>query len=151
MDTGKSAIDCIKSQSGIEKLARQKLAAAKCLLENEHYDDAYYLAGYSIELYLKAMICKTLRVDDFYLFEKVERKEIGRAYKSHNYNDLFILSGIQCKFDTARIEEDGFEDNWEIVSVWNEGTRYECDKDPDTVKKFVNASEIICSWIQKHL
>jgi hypothetical protein len=68
MDTDKSVIDCMKSQSGIEKLARQKLAAAKCLLENEHYDDAYYLAGYSIELYLKAVICKTLGVDSFYSF-----------------------------------------------------------------------------------
>ena len=68
MDTGKSAIDCMKTSSGIKKLAKQKLAAARCLLENEHYDDAYYLAGYSIELFLKAVICKTLGVDDFFEF-----------------------------------------------------------------------------------
>jgi hypothetical protein len=151
MVDGKLPVDCTKSRSGIEKLAKQKLAAAQCLLESGHYDDAYYLAGYSIELYLKAVICKTLRVDNFYSFEKLDKKEIAKAYKSHNYNDLFVLSGIQTEFEAAITEEPDFKDNWDFVNVWNEGTRYECDKDPDTARKFVNSSEIICSWIQKHL
>jgi hypothetical protein len=149
MDMGKLSVDCTKSRSGIEKLAKQKLAAAKCLLDNGHYDDAYYLAGYSIELYLKAMICKTLGIHNFYSFEEMKRKEIVRAYKSHNYEDLFVLSGIQSEFDAAIIEEPGFIKNWSLVNVWNEGTRYLCNKDPDSVIKFINSSEFICTWIQK--
>jgi hypothetical protein len=151
MAKDKPQVGCIKSQAGIEKLAKRRLAAAKCLVENEYYDDAFYLAGYGIELYLKAVICKTLGVDNFYSFENLKKKEIARAFKSHDYNDLFLLSGIQSEFDSAKIEEPGFKENWEVVNVWNESTRYECDQNPDKVKKFVNASQIICSWIQKHL
>jgi hypothetical protein len=108
------------------------------------------LAGYSIELYLKAVICKTLGVDEFFLFDKMSKKENYRPFKNHNYEDLLLLSGILPAFEVAEKEAD-FAKNWASVENWNESSRYTSDQDPIVVKDFVNSSEIICSWIQKHL
>jgi hypothetical protein len=149
MDNGKLPVGAMKSQSEIKKLAKQKLEAAKCLLENEHYDDAFYLAGYSVELYLKAMICKTLGVDSFFSFDKIS-KEHYRPFKIHDYEVLLVFSGIYSAFQTAMSEPE-FAKTWDVVEKWNENWRYASDLDKGRVKLFVNASEIICSWIQKLL
>lgn len=52
----------MQSQSNIEVLAYAKLEDAQILLLNERFDSAYYLAGYAIELLLKARVCKTLGI-----------------------------------------------------------------------------------------
>jgi hypothetical protein len=140
----------MKCQADIEKLAKQKLAAARCLLDAGLFDDAYYIAGYSIELYLKAMICKTLGVDNFFNFDKTVKKDLYRAYKNHNYADLLLLSGIYNEYETA-IKETDFKSKWSVVDEWSENSRYVCDKKADEVRNFLNLAEEICVWIQKHL
>ena len=128
----------MKCQSDIKRIAEQKMAAARCLMAGGLWDDAYYLAGYGIELYLKAMICKTLKVDDFFAFDKKDiKKEIYKPYKNHNYLDLLLLSGIFQEFEIALVDTRFFA-KWSIVSKWDEGSRYLCDQSPDAVKEFVN-------------
>ena len=145
-----SPVGLMKSQMDIEKLAQQKLAAARALLDNGHLDDAYYLAGYSIELYLKASICKTLGADDFFMFDKLSSKENYRAFRNHNYKDLLVFSGLQPAFEVA-VQEPDFAVNWTTVKKWNVKYRYVLGQYPGTVKDFLNSSQIICTWIQKHL
>jgi hypothetical protein len=139
----------MKSQSEIEKLAEQKLTSAYCLLDNGRYDDAFYLAGYATELYFKAMVCKTLQVDDFFTFDKVS-KEIYRPYKNHNYEQLVLLSGLQAEFDAAS-EDASFIKKWTVVKKWTEQSRYLCGQEPDMVKEFVHSTNEFCIWIKKHL
>jgi len=142
-----AALD-MKSQSHIEKLAEQKLASAYCLLDKGQYNDAYYLAGYAVELYLKAMVCKTLRVDDFFNFDKAP-KEIYRPYKNHNYKNLVLLSGMQTEFSAAS-KDANFIKNWTVVNKWTEQSRYKGDQDPEAVKEFVHSTKEFCIWIKKH-
>ncbi len=94
----------MQTQSDIEALAYAKLGDAECLLDNDRFDSAYYLAGYAIELLLKARVCKTLGIPDFFDFDNAERKRlknesvITKPYKVHDYIQLFILSGIYTRF-----------------------------------------------------
>ena len=53
------------TRSELKKLANIRLAEAKSLLENGYYDGASYLAGYALEMALKARICKILEIDKF--------------------------------------------------------------------------------------
>lgn len=138
----------MKCRADIEKLAAQKLSAAHLLMQNDMYDDAYYLAGYAIELYLKALVCKTLRIDDFFTFNK-GAKEMYRPFKTHGYFELLILSGIYPEYMAAYGEPD-FVAKWSIISGWTEESRYKCDKGAKDVKEFVTLAEEFCKWIQKH-
>ncbi len=47
-----------------QRLAKIRIKEAEALLDNGHYNGAYYLAGYAVECALKACIAKqTLRYD----------------------------------------------------------------------------------------
>ena len=52
-------------RTDLRKLARTRLGDAQKLFESKRYDGAIYLAGYAIELALKARICQTLEWPGF--------------------------------------------------------------------------------------
>ena len=54
----------IVTRSEFQELAEQRLVEAKALLDQGQWDGAYYLAGYAVELALKACIIKTLMATD---------------------------------------------------------------------------------------
>ena len=74
----------------ILKLATQRLEEAKILYQNGMYDGAFYLAGYSVELTLKAKICERLGIPN--LFDEANTdtnsikgiSEIRKTLKTHN-------------------------------------------------------------------
>lgn len=52
----------MKNATEIWELEERRLAEANVLLQNDFCEGALYLAGYSIELFLKAKICELLRI-----------------------------------------------------------------------------------------
>lgn len=60
----------MNSKANIEALADRKYEEAECLFNPGFFDGAYYMGGYVIELLLKAKVCKTLNINDFFLFFK---------------------------------------------------------------------------------
>ena len=50
----------------IKKLADLRLEEAIILLNNKKSNGAFYLLGYTVELYLKYKICKMLNIDDLF-------------------------------------------------------------------------------------
>lgn len=76
MERDKIFLGFMKSQSEIEALAYAKLQDSEYLLADNRFDSAYYLAGYAIELLLKARVCKTLGIPDFFDFDNIERKRL---------------------------------------------------------------------------
>lgn len=51
------------SRTDFQQLADSRLLEAKTLLANNLFDGAVYLAGYALELALKARICKIIDTD----------------------------------------------------------------------------------------
>lgn len=147
----------MKSQSEIEALAYTKLSDAEYLLAGDRFDSAYYLAGYAIELLLKARVCKTLGIPDFFDFDNTERKKlknesvIMKIYKVHDYVQLLILSGIYTEFNDELEANELFMFHWSSVVKWNESSRYLTGRNSRYVKDFITSVKEVMSWIQKHL
>lgn len=138
----------------IQNLAWQKFNDAEVLLQEGRHDSAYYMAGYTLELLLKARICKTLKIDDFFYFEESEKKvlskEAYRPFRVHDFLQLMILSGIYADFE-IELKEAEFKEHWSTVSKWKEDARYLAGRAGTDVKNFLTSIMIISKWIEKHL
>jgi hypothetical protein len=142
----------MNTQADIELLAEKKLKEAMCLFDGNCMDGAYYMAGYVIELLLKARICKTLNVPDFFMFKPERGKsETFRPFKSHDYDQLLLLSGLYADFNTELQTNPILMAHWSVICVWNEGSRYSTGKSYGEVESFITSIKEISSWIRKHL
>ena len=103
----------------LKKIARTRLKEAKALFEKGLYDGSCYLAGYVVELALKAQICRTLNIDEY-----PDSGEFSRFFKTHNLDHLLKLSGLEKKFYEAKNQNPDLETNWSLVTTWSEQLRY---------------------------
>ena len=99
------------------RIKKARLRDAEVLFRNRRYDGAIYLCGYSVEIALKARICKTLRWASGFPESKKEF-ENRKSYKTHDLEVLLHLSGIEMK-----IKNNYFAD-WSIVATWDPKARY---------------------------
>lgn len=115
----------------IKALALERLGEAEILYQNKKFDGAFYLAGYSAELMLKAKICIRMGVPN--LFDEDDKvlksipgiSEIRKSIKTHNLIVLLILSGLKEKFDADKsTNQHLFKANSLLFSNWNENSRY---------------------------
>lgn len=105
----------------IVKLAETRLKEAKVLFDNQLYDGCIYLAGYSVELMLKAKIAQLLDLDD--LFVNYENR-VTRSFKVHRLQDLAMYAGLHN--DISSGNNGTFDSYWSfIITVWSENLRYE--------------------------
>ncbi len=147
----------MQTQSEIEALAYAKLQDAELLAENSRFDSAYYLAGYAVELLLKARVCKTPGIPDFFDFDNAERKKlknesvITKPFKVHDFEQLFILSGIYREFKNELAINELFKFHWSTIVKWNENSRYLTGGNREYVKDFIISVKEVMLWIQKHL
>ena len=138
----------------IQSLADSRITEAESLYAIGHYDLAFYIAGYAVELYLKARICKLLNIPDFFDFENRKKFEnednITKPYKVHNFTQLLILSGLMS--DHANMLNDiNFNGDWVIIRKWNETLRYNTGKSPKSTREFINSVKNFTVWINQYL
>ena len=135
-------------------LSDNKIREAESLYENGFYDTAYYLAGYAVEMLLKARNCVTINIDNLYDFGKREKffneDNILKPYKVHNFEQLFILSGIYKEYK-LQLNDSEFVLYWSEVSKWKEDVRYEIGKTKKDVNTFINSVKYFSVWIKKYL
>jgi hypothetical protein len=100
----------------LRTIARSRLTDARALLRSRRYDGAVYLCGYSIELALKARICKNLHWQGF----PATSKEFQglTSFRIHDLDMLLHLSGIETKIRTR------FLTDWSVVVIWEPEARY---------------------------
>ncbi len=102
----------------LEKLAKQRLREAHALFESEQYAGSVYLAGYAVECYLKAAICKALDWEEF-----------RATFAVHDLEGLLLHSGLGRKIESNVKVRDSFT---RVKEVWivhgKQSIRY---KDPD--------------------
>lgn len=145
----------------IRKLAWQRLSEAEILLKNGMYDGAYYLAGYSVELLLKAKICDRLGIPN--LFDDNNKSnlekgmgEIRKILKTHNLFTLLIFSGLKVKFDSEKAtNKELAKANSLLFNSWDENARYKpcghmVDKDVEKLINLLSGTNGILTWIEKN-
>jgi HEPN domain-containing protein len=100
----------------LQELARLRLREAEALYNARLYDGSVYLAGYSVELALKARICRILGLKEYPL-------ELGQTFKVHNLEQLKALAGLTAQIVASK-NKDLF-DNWSKAVAWDPEQRYE--------------------------
>ena len=156
----------MKTEVEIISLANSIIKAAEYLLDGGFYSDAYYLAGYGFELLLKAKICKTLLIPDFFDFENSKNRRLtvnntrkqkensGNLYKSfkvHDYEQLLILSGLYTEFSNNIINDLDFGADWYVISLWDESLRYSTNNSKIDVESFIYSIKNMMLWLQQRL
>ena len=133
----------------IQTLADLRLEEAEYLSKGGYLDGAFYLAGYSIELYLKAKSAENLDVFDFYS-QYAPKSDLSKTFLIHNLERLVLLSGLQTKFSAARNVDVSLDNCWETIRTWSEIRRYDIKglHDQDEVDEFINALKTIIKWIK---
>ncbi|MGB7600828.1 MAG: HEPN domain-containing protein [Candidatus Sulfotelmatobacter sp.] len=102
----------------LRELSRVRLQEAEALYKAHLYDGCVYLAGYAVELALKARICRLLRVKEYPL-----SGDIGKAFKVHKLDQLKVLAGLTPEIDMSKNKE--LFDNWSKAVGWDPEQRYE--------------------------
>jgi len=135
----------------LKQLAKIRLKEAKALFDCGFYDGSYYLAGYVVELSLKARICKVLDTDDY-----PESGDLSRSFKTHKLDDLLRLAGLERKFERAKMANQNLLTNWSLVTEWKEDFRYRPVgsshklRAQNTIAALENEHDGIFTWIKKY-
>jgi len=147
----------MKSSADIKKLAREKFTDAECLFINGRFNSAYYLAGYCIELLIKAKICQTLGIEDFFDFsnpDKTRLKNEGsllKPFKVHDLEQLLILSGIYSNLLNKTKTDAQLNAAWSEIVRWNENTRYEMVRTEGETMNLLTSVKKFEAWIKNFL
>lgn len=146
----------------IRNLAKQRLNEAEILYQNGKYDGAFYLAGYSVELTLKAKICDRLGIPN--LFDETDAStnsikgigEIRKTLKTHNLFTLLIFSGLKNQFDSEKSTNiELAKANSLLFNAWDENARYKpcghmLDKDVEKLINLLSEPNGIITWIEQN-
>jgi len=149
--------------SEIKELAWQRLEEAEILFRNGKYDGSFYLAGYSVELMLKARICEKLGIPN--LFDESGKSfdsfkgigDIKKALQTHNLMVLLVFSGLKVRFDEEKsVSKVIAKANSLLFSNWNENARYRpCghmkDRDVEVLIELLsNDTNGLLKWIERN-
>lgn len=150
----------MRTPAEIKALAYERLDEAKILCDAAKYDGAFYLAGYSVELMLKAKVCERLGIDN--LFDESCQiygiAEVRKALKTHDLAVLFIFSGLHLPFEQAKSNHfflakmNGLLFARSGKAFWSEQSRYlpAGTQNPDDVQMFIELlqhEEGLLEWI----
>ena len=141
----------MKNPIDIQNLADLRIKEAVKLQRSKFYDGAFYLAGYAVELYLKAKICENMDVPDFY-DTHVPKSDLSKTFLIHNLDRLVLLSGLYTKFEAAKKTVPNLTDHWDKVLTWSEKSRYNNPNTKTEIEalEFIESAKIIIKWIKKN-
>jgi HEPN domain-containing protein len=125
-----------------QKAARQRLATARFLLENDYTLDSAYLAGYAIECTLKALILEVTPE-----WERTETLgKVSSGSKMHNYDVLGgILKVLGHPIPLAMVKR-------LRRSGWSTDLRYMTGrKDKGETRAFLRTAGLVLTWVEGHL
>ncbi|MFW6170426.1 MAG: DNA-binding protein [Planctomycetota bacterium] len=107
------------TRGDLQKLAQIRLDDALLLHQAGRSSSAYYLAGYAVELALKACISRLIVADI------IPEKGFINAVYTHKLDDLPSTAGLKRGFDRASREDFELATNWGVACQWSESSRYE--------------------------
>ena len=106
----------VPTRQELKGLARLRLREAEALHAAGLYDGAAYLAGYVVELALKARVCRLLGVVEY-----PSTGSLKQAYAVHDLDQLVLLAGLRPRLGLAG---PALFRNWSIAQPWKPDRRY---------------------------
>ena len=139
----------IESKAEFQELAEERLLEAKALLDVGKWEGAYYLAGYAVELALKACVIKILKATDAF-----PDKDFSKNCYTHSVVKLVALARLDTPRKTAMDMDANLKANWAIVEAWSEEKRYHRIQRSEADELYTAISERdhgVLPWIKTHL
>jgi HEPN domain-containing protein len=102
----------------LEALSQARRQEAVALFRARQYSGAYYLAGYAVELAIKACIAKRFRAG------VIPDRRVVQSVYSHDLEALIGVAGLRDELDTDLRASLAFRNAWGAVRDWNEQSRY---------------------------
>lgn len=116
----------------IRNIAGLRLVEAQILVSNTQPEGAVYLAGYGVELMLKAKIAERLGLP--WLFDERGTSptdqftglgDLRKLLKTHNILLLLAVAGLKPAYDQQQKTVRGFLKYKVLLESWSEGVRYQ--------------------------
>jgi HEPN domain-containing protein len=129
------------------ELAEAKLADAIYLQAAGRSANAYYLAGYAVELMLKAVISTRFKAETL-----PDRKLVDQLH-SHRLADLARVAGLSEEIKLRSETDPIFKAVWETTVGWSEGARY-TDRGSEAeqlIRAIADPVRGILGWIRAQL
>ena len=101
-----------------QALAQVRIDEAATLLAAQHWDGAYYLAGYAVECALKACIAKLTAEHDF-----PDKKKAAKCFV-HDIKQLVEEANLKSQRKGDTDANAILFANWGTVDSWTEESRY---------------------------
>lgn len=135
------------TKNDLQRLAEMRLEDANFLLQANKPSSAYYLAGYAVELGLKAYISK--------LFQNnvIPDKSFVTAIYTHSLESLMSISGLLPKLKADMKADPIFGSYWGIATKWSESSRYEFWDSVSAatlIRAIIDNDHGVFPWVKKH-
>ena len=134
-------------RTDLQAYAQAKLDDATILFQSGRFSSAYYLAGYAVELGLKACIAAQITA------ETIPEKAFIMKIFQHDFENLVGLAGLTTKLKDQKETDSQFGANWGIVKEWSPEARYET-RDVTSAQTLITAiaepDSGVLQWIKTH-
>lgn len=108
--------------------------------------ERYYLAGYSVECALKAVIARETQQYDF------PENRVNESF-THDLKKLRKIALLENSFEKDATLVPGLGANWTVVCDWSEHSRYS-DYNQESAKTLIEAighpAEGVLTWIMRY-
>jgi HEPN domain-containing protein len=134
-------------RNDLRALAITRLNEARLLLTNRHWDGAYYLAGYAVELAIKACIAKRTERFDF------PDKDHANNSWSHDWLKLIRAAALEEALQHEEIRDPFFLLNWKAVQGWKVDSRYNRNGETEATKLIAAIEDRrhgVLRWLKQH-
>jgi HEPN domain-containing protein len=130
------------------ELAEAKLEDAKLLLNAGRAANAYYLAGYAVELMLKAIVSARFRTDT------LPDRAVSTQVFVHDLRKLISLALLEIALKEREERDSGFRARLQIVLRWTEESRYgqyDADEATALIDAVDNLEHGVLPWLRSRL
>ena len=134
-------------EAALRSLAHAKTADARLLLEAGRAANAFYLAGYAVELALKSVIARA-----FVAGTIPDRKFVNDIH-THDLARLLALAGLGPAMKADSDLSPALGTSWSFVLRWSEASRYadtRLDAASDLLSAIDDPSHGVLAWIARH-
>lgn len=132
----------------LQALSDLRLAEAQLLLDNQFWAGAYYLAGYSVEMALKACYVKLLTSRD-----SLPQRNVKEVVYTHVLATLVKTAELESERELKCQSNPAFGTNWSLVRDWSEESRYEKKSEQsarDLMQAITDQQEGVLPWVKSH-
>lgn len=127
------------------ELAADRVREARLLLKHEQFTGAAYIAGYAVELLLKAIIAVRANAGFWPL------EQLVSEYRTHDFDILLKQAGLARQMRAVAGKNPELSSNWQVARIWETNFRYrrlQRQLASDIVSAVTDERDGIAAWLR---